>query len=362
MSLSASRSRVGFGSVTAIGLSAFVAGATLLVWRSDAAAAVPAAVVALVDGTAITAGDLDFRFSQVLPLTSYHGRLAPDQALALKRAALDDLVLDELIYREAAAAGRRPSPASVTAEVSAARARFDSAEAFAVALAENGLDEAAFRARLARAVLVRECRDAHSRVTVDEADIAAYYRENAARFQRPEQVHLRQILFRVDPADPATVAPAEAKARATLARLLGGEPFGTLARRASEDEYRVKDGDMGLVHRGRLDREFEDAVFAAPIGRPLVAHSLYGFEVFEVLERQPPALLTLEQARPIIAGRLVRDRRAGQLRAWKAHLLTSASVEIRDAALGRARPAELPDDEVTAGIRSGRRPVIGAAQ
>ena len=111
-------------------------------------------------------------------------------------------MLDELIYREAAAAGRRPSPASVTAEVSAARARFDSAEAFAVALAENGLDEAAFRARLARAVLVRECRDAHSRVTVGEADIAAYYRENAARFQRPEQVHLRQILFRVDPGRP----------------------------------------------------------------------------------------------------------------------------------------------------------------
>jgi hypothetical protein len=40
---------------------------------------------------------------------------------------------------------------------------------------------------------------------------------------------------------------------------------------------------MGLVHRGRLDSEFEGAVFAAPIGRPLVAHSLYGFEVFEVL-------------------------------------------------------------------------------
>ena len=360
--MTARSSRVGAASVAAAGLSAFVALATLLVWRSDAVTAVSTPVVALVGGAAITAEDLDLRFSQVLPLTSYHGRLAPEQVLSLKRAALDELVLDELIYREASAAGRRPSPESVTAEVESARARFESAEAFAAALAESSLDEAAFRERLARAVLVRESRDAHSRVTVDEADVAAYYRENAARFQRPEQVRLRQILFRVDPADPATAAPAESKARAALARLLGGEPFGSLARGLSEDEYRVKDGDMGLVHRGRLDREFEDAVFAAPIGRPLVAHSLYGFEVFEVLERQPPAQLTLAQARPIIAERLVRERRAEQRRAWTARLLASASVEIRDVALGRARPADLPDADVVAGIRSGRPPADGVAR
>jgi parvulin-like peptidyl-prolyl isomerase len=340
----------------------FVVSATLVVWRSDAAATDATPAVAYVNGTAISAEDLDLRLSQVLPLTSYHGRLAPDQRLSLKRAALDELVLDELIYREASAAGRRPSSAAVAAEVAAARARFESAEAFSEALRENGLDEAAFRERLAKAVLVRESRDARSRVTVGEADIAAYYRENAARFQRPEQVHLRQILFRVDPADPATAAPAKSKARATMARLLGGEPFGPLARRVSEDEYRVKDGDMGLVHRGRLDSEFENAVFVAPIGRPLLAHSLYGFEVFEVLERQPPERLTLDQARAIIAERLTRERRNASVHAWKARLLSSARVDIRDAELVRIRPASLPDDDVVAGIRSGRWSANGAAR
>ncbi len=362
MSLSARRARVGPGSIVAVALVGFVASAALLVWRSDAAARVTTPTVALVNGTAITAEDLDLRLSQILPLTSYHGRIAPDQMLSLKRAALDELVLDELIYREARDAGRRPSPAAVAAEVSAAKARFDTADAFARALRENGLDEAAFRERLAKAVLVRESRNAHSSVTVAESDIAAYYRENGARFQRPEQVHLREMLFRVDPADAATAAPAESKARATLSRLLRGEPFGPLARRVSEDEYRVKDGDMGFVHRGRLDGEFEDAVFAAPIGRPLLGRSLYGFEVFEVLERQPPAQLTLEQARPIIAGRLVRERRASSLRAWTARLLAAARVEIRDAELERTRPVNLPDDDVVTGIRMGRSPANGAAR
>jgi hypothetical protein len=137
--------------------------------------------------------------------------------------------------------------------VSSARARFESAGAFAAALRENGLDEAGFRNRLGRAVLIREARDARSRPEVTEADLVAYYRDNGPKFQRPEQVRLRQILFRVDPADPASSGPAESKARMALERLRRGEPFGQLARRSNE--YRVKDGDMGFV-TAWLDREF----------------------------------------------------------------------------------------------------------
>ena len=348
---------VGAGLVAASALVAFVAAATALVWSSETETRGAMRTVAFVNGTAISSDDLDLRLSQILPLASFHGNLPPEQLLSLKRAALDELVLDELIYREAAAAGRRPSPAAVDAEVASARSRFESADAFAAALRENGLDEAAFRERLGRAVVVREARAARSHPAVSDADLAAYYRDNGAKFQRPEQVRLRQILFRVDPADPATAGPAEAKAHAALERLRRGDPFGPLARRESEDEYRVKDGEMGFVHRGRLDREFEDAVFAAPVGQPQFARCLHGFEVFEVLERQPSAQFTFEQARPIITERLVRQRRTEGLRAWKAGLLAGAHVQIRDAALLSVRPAELADGDAVP--RAGSRPAAG---
>jgi parvulin-like peptidyl-prolyl isomerase len=344
----------------AAALVAFVAAATALVWTSEAAPRASAPAVAYVDGAAITTDDLDLRLSQILPLASYHGHVPPDQLVSLKRAALDDLVLDELIYREAVAAGRRPLPTAVDAELSSARGRFASDEAFSDALRENGLDEAAFLERLGRAVLVREARDARSRTVVTEAEALSYYRDNGAKFQRPEQVHLRQMLFRVDPGDPVTAGPAESKARDALARLRRGEPFGPLARRASEDEYRVKDGDMGFVHRGRLDPEFEEAVFAAPARRPSLSRSLYGFEVFEVLERQPPAQLTFDQARPIITERLMRQRGIDGVRAWKARLLAGAHVQILDAALLGARPAELADDGGIFGNRSREGDADGA--
>ncbi len=109
---------------------------------------------------------------------------------------------------------------------------------------------------------------------------------------------------------------------------------------------------MGFVHRGRLDREFEDAVFAAPVGQPQLSLSLYGFQVFEVLERQSPEQLSFDQARPIIAERLVRQRRAEGLRAWKARLLDGALVQIRDAALLRVAPADMTEGDGVSDLRS----------
>jgi parvulin-like peptidyl-prolyl isomerase len=349
---------LGAGVTAAVLLSAFVTAATALVWTSESTSPAPTPAVALVNGTVITADDLDLRLSQILPTATYHGRVPPDRLVSIRRAALDELVLDELIYREAVRSGRRPSRAAVDAEVSSARARFGTDDAFSEALRENGLNAATFRERLGRAVLIGEARAAREHVEVPDAEIAAYFRDNGGKFQRPEQVHLRQMLFRVDPAEPSTAAAAQGKAQAVLARLLRGEPFGPLARRRSEDEYRVKDGDMGFVHRGRLDLEFEEAVFAAPVGRPSLARSLYGFEVFEVLERQPATRLTFEEARPLIVDRLTRRRRAEGLRAWKARLLAGAHVRIRDAALLRARPAELAENGVVVGTL-GRRPAPG---
>ena len=295
--------------------------------------------VAVVNGAEITADDLEIRLEELLPSASYHGRIEPDRLLSLKRAALDALVIDELIYQEARASGRQPSRAAVDEEWAAVVSRFESPEEFAAALADQHLTERAFRDQLAKRVTVREARLARTPPAMTDADVIAYYREHAAKFKRPERVRLLQILLRADPADPASWVKAERRARSILAKLSGGADFGSLARAFSEDEFRVKDGDMGFVHRGRLDEEFEAAVFSAPVGRPAIARSLHGFQVFTVLERQDATQLSLEEARPIIVERVQRQRRDEATRAWHGGLLSAARVEIRDPVLRATRPA-----------------------
>ena len=300
-----------------------------------------ASVVATVNGSAIAVDDLEVRLAEILPVASYHGQVEPDRLLALRRTALDELVLDELIYRESIAQGRVAAPKDIDADLAAAKARFDDEASFELALKENHLTEEEFRGRLAKSTLVREARAARARQVVTEADIAAYYEANASKFLRPEQAHLLEILVRVDPADPASAPKAEREAHRLFARIAGGEDFGAVARSHSDDEYRVKDGDMGLVHRGRLDEAFDAAVFQAPVNRLGVARSLYGFQVFKVLERRPPTQLSLAEAGPIIRESLERRRRDEAVRAWHTRLLAAARVEIRDPALRAARPADL---------------------
>ncbi len=347
-----SRSTVNVAVLAALVSVAFLLGAL----RARALAGGNTSAIALVEGNAITADDLDVRLAEILPSASYHGHVDAGRLLALRRAALDELVLDELIYGEALAEGRTASSEQVEAELALVKGRFESAEQFAAALAENATTEAEFRARLAKTVTVRDARGARARQQVSGIDIEAYYRANPAKFQRPEQVHLLEILLRADPSDPASARKAERAAGRLLERIKGGEDFGAVARAHSEDEYRVKDGDMGLVHRGRLDEAFDAAVFQAPVGRLAVTRSLYGYQVFKVLERRPPTQLSLDEARPIIAESLERQRREDGLRAWHARLLAAARVEIREPSLRAAKAADLPAPvALSSRLRAGAR-------
>jgi parvulin-like peptidyl-prolyl isomerase len=329
-----------------------VAGAGGYYFWPTAASSSPA--VAKVDGTAISVRDLDIRLAQVLPMASFHGNIESSRLLGLRRAALDELILDELIYREARRTGGSADSSSVDAELAQIRQRFENEEEFQNALAQNGMRKSAFRQYLGKIVLVRQARQARSSQGVSDADVDAYYRTNAHLFLRPEQVRLMELLVRVDPANPESAGPAEKKARGLAARIRAGEPFGPLARENSEDDYRVKDGDLGLVHRGRLDADLEAAVFAAGVGEVRLTRSLHGFHVFKVLDRQPPTQLTFEEAKPAIRERLMRERRELAERTWFASLRSAAKIEILDPALRDATPAPLP--EVRAKGLRGQRP------
>ena len=69
------------------------------------------------------------------------------------------------------------------------------------------------------------------------------------------QYHLRELLVRID----ANTSEPEAriKARALKARLDGGEDFFQIAKLNSEDENRIKGGDIGWVGAGETFPEFE---------------------------------------------------------------------------------------------------------
>jgi parvulin-like peptidyl-prolyl isomerase len=321
---------------------AAAAGAVALyVWLPASTPPSPAA--ARVNHTVITKRDVDVRVAEILPMLSFHSNVAPEKMRALRRTALDELTLDELILQEARSLGFEPDRKAVDSEMGALRSRFANEDEFKAALAESKVSTRDFRRQLEQAVLVRDARKAHLPSDPTDEDTRAYYDANPGKFLRPEQVRIVELLVKVDPGGGARSASAgEKKARGLAARVRKGEDLGTLAREHSDDDWRVKDGDLGWVHKGRLDPDLEAAAFAAPEGELRVVRSLSGFHVFRVVGRQPATQLSFEDARPIIADRLRTQRREAAETAWTAKLRSSATIEILDPELRNVTPLELP--------------------
>jgi peptidyl-prolyl cis-trans isomerase C len=327
-----------------VGLSIGAAAIGAVAWYASSTALAPRSpAVASVNGAVVTKRDVDIRVSELVPMLSFHANMSPEKMRGLRRTALDELMLDELILQESRAKGLSPNQKDVEAQFGAIRSRFADEPEFDSALAASGISRRDFRRQLERAVLVRDAREAHVPPDPADGDVRAYYDANAGKFLRPEQVRIVELLVRVDPAGGAAAGAAgEKKARSLAARARKGEDLGALAREHSDDDWRVKDGDLGWVHKGRLDPDLEAAAFAAPVGEVRSVRSLSGFHVFRVVARQPETQLSFEDARPLIVERLRSQRREAAEKAWHEDLRRSASMEILDAELRNTAPLELP--------------------
>jgi peptidyl-prolyl cis-trans isomerase D len=126
--------------------------------------------------------------------------------------------------------------------------------------------------------------------TVTDAEVDKYYREHAKEFESPRQVRAAHVLVRV----PETGgSEAEDKARSKIAdvirRAKAGEDFGKLAQQLSEDSGTApRGGDLGLVSRGEVVPQFEQALFALKKGEvsPEPVRTPFGFHAIKVTDIQ----------------------------------------------------------------------------
>jgi parvulin-like peptidyl-prolyl isomerase len=154
-------------------------------------------------------------------------------------------------------------------------------------------------------------------IQVTDAEIAAYYEENAEALGSPETVTLRQILV-----------PTLNEARDVYRRLRKDRrSFGLLARTRSRSPEAEAGGRMGTFERGQLPPELERVAFGLTPGQvgPIVESPL-GFHVLLVAERKEAHPRTLDECREQIQGLLMRQAYDAAVRRYIAGLLARAEV------------------------------------
>ena len=155
---------------------------------------------------------------------------------------------------------------------------------------------------------------------VGEDEVLGYYEQHKKDFLHQGRARVSQIL--VD---------TEEKAVSVLRRLdRAGEPeFRRIAAEESLGPEASRAGVMGVFEHGDLPADMERVIFSLDEGRTSqVVESAYGFHIFRLDEKEPPALRTADEAAPEIRRLLLARKMKDALSRHVAGLTDTLTWEV----------------------------------
>lgn len=257
------------------------------------------------------------------------------QLIGLRPNYLDQLATEMVLLNEAAARGLTLSEEEVDAQLQTIIDGFESREEY-----ENLLSEAGFEDETQLRRLIQEnesirliVEDVQNNIELSDEDIQAFYDENQADFQQPEQACARHILLE-----------SEEDALDAISELEGGAEFATVAEERSTGPSAPQGGDLGCLTPGQTVPAFNDAAFSAEVGEVVgPVETQFGFHVLTVYERNDASVRPLEEVEPNIREQLSGERVDEAIQA----LRDDAGVEVYPDRLGEfvLPEAEAPAEE-----------------
>ncbi len=321
-------------------------------------------IYALVNGDEIAQPEFDAEWSGLLAQAKKV--LKPEQMTAQwekteKQMLLNQLVDRRLLAQEAKKKGITVPKKDVETAVRKVKSQFKPAEDFQKELARENITEKQFSARIegqlkvaaltdgvirerAKQITTEQVRKLFDSVKermgrTDKSDaaedaqqaeltgLARYFKTNTS-----ERVRIQYILFKADDKSaPEQRAAAAKKAEEVKAKLDAGADFYDIAVQYSEDKATgPKGGEAGYIVRGQLARDFEDAVFAIPVGAVSgVIETKIGYQLIRVEEKTAAVYLRYEMAREYLTNYLERAAANEALKGYIQELRKTAVIELR---------------------------------
>jgi len=248
----------------------------------------------------------------------------------LQKSVLDDLVARALLLQQARARSITVGPDQVERAFLRLRAEYPGT-AFDDLLAQERLSAAELRLRLRDRLTTEKLfqEEVFPRVQVSEEEIRRWVEEHPGELDEPERVHALQIVVKTR--EEAQRIREEVRKKP--------QSFADAARRASIGPEGKSGGDLGWFGKGAGMPEVFDACFRLPLNTVSeVTPSPYGFHLFKVLAKKPGARRTLEQARPMVSERLLREKRARAQEEYLTALRATAQIQIDQAAIAAVKP------------------------
>jgi len=284
-------------------------------------------VLVTVNGVDITQKQLDELLKPPLDrLAKQAANLPPafleQQMKLLKDQALQEMIKMQLLDEEVKKANIKITDDEVTGEITRMAALQKppaTLEEFKAKMEAYGYNyeqlKTQMQAMLGQQKLVAQKYPAEVKVT--EADANAYYEQNKARYNVPEQVRASHILITPDLSDPNSdpnqaKAAAKAKTEELLKKVKEGADFAALAKENSACPSAAQGGDLNFFPRGKMVPAFDKVAFELEVGKISdVVETQYGFHIIKVTDRREASTTSFDQVKESlmneVAQRKLRD-------------------------------------------------------
>jgi peptidyl-prolyl cis-trans isomerase SurA len=293
-------------------------------------------VAATVDGEVVTLSELTDRAgSEYERAVRLPPGAARDEATgAALRRAFDQVVAEKLLAKQAQALQLEVTEQQVDAALADIRQRNRfSEEDLDRALAEQGLDRAAFRAQVRRELETYQVLQyrVRGRVKVSDDDLKNYYQTHPQEFGGEEELHVRHIFLPLpDAASGGDEAKVKAAGEKVLQRLKTGEDFAKVAREVSKGPSAEDGGDLGWLRRGTIQKALEDAAFALKDGQISgLVRAGPGLHVLKVEGRRRGGERSFEDAKEEIRARLMDEQVGATRQQYLEELRRGAAIEVK---------------------------------
>lgn len=238
-------------------------------------------------------------------------------------AIVNQLVTIQLLLQKANDEDRAAGKVVSDTQFSNVMKNFPTPEAFARQLKAANTTEAELRAKATQEATAMAALKRELKINITDDAAKDFYTANPAKFEEPEQVHLRDILLlTVDPSTrpPSPLPTNSIASKRKLAeelqkRAAGGEDFAKLATQYSEDPgTKNKGGEIPKLYRSEQNTspEFEAAAFALATDKVSEVVTVpYGFYIIKSLgktaARKVPYAESAADIKEALAGAKLKD-------------------------------------------------------
>jgi parvulin-like peptidyl-prolyl isomerase len=224
-----------------------------------------------------------------------HGQsIPPEQMPMVEASCLMQLIQTDLLLQEATDADKAQGKQKTDARLAQVIQKVGSQAEFDEQLKAIGMTEDQFRAKVTQNATAMITLQRELGVNATDADAMAFYSNNPAKFEVPEQVHVRHILLMtIDPGTQQPLPEAQQQAKRKqideiLKRARAGEDFAALVKQYSDDPGSKNNGGEYTFSRGQMVPEFEAAAFSLTNNQISdVVTSQFGYHIIQLLGHIP---------------------------------------------------------------------------